>query len=426
MRVPPGPDERTFMTRIARYLLTAGIATSAAVTGMAGTAFAGTPAALPTGAVLGAAAADAIPGSYIVVLKPGSTEAGQVTSASQQLTKRYGGRVKNNYQATVRGFQATMSATEAARLAANPAVQFVEQDAQVRLSGTQTGATWGLDRTDQRSLPLSNTYKYGTAGNVTAYVLDTGIRLSQSEFGGRARYGYDFIDKTANPANHDCNGHGTHVAGTIGGRTYGVAKDVKLVAVRVLDCRGTGSYSAIIAGIDWVTKNAVKPAVANMSLGGSVSAALNAAVTRSIAAGVTYAVAAGNDNTDACNQSPAAAPDAITVGATSNNDARASFSNYGRCVDVFAPGQQITSASYQSDTATAVMSGTSMASPHVAGAAALVLGANPKLTPKQVRDALVNNATADKVISAGSGSPNKLLYTGFLGTPATNGAIGTK
>jgi subtilisin family serine protease len=414
------------MTRIARYLLTAGIATSAAVTGMAGTAFAGTPAALPTRAVLGAAAADAIPGSYIVVLKPGSAEAGQVTSAAQRLTQRYGGRVKNNYQATVRGFQATMSATEAARLAANPAVQFVEQDARVRLSGTQTGATWGLDRVDQRSLPLSNTYTSGTASKVTAYVLDTGIRLSQSEFGGRARYGYDFIDKTANPANQDCNGHGTHVAGTIGGRTYGVAKDVKLVAVRVLDCKGSGSYSAIIAGVDWVTKNAVKPAVANMSLGGSVSAALNAAVTRSIAAGVTYAVAAGNDNTNACNQSPAATPDAITVGATSSNDARASFSNYGTCVDVFAPGQQITSASYKSDTATAVMSGTSMASPHVAGAAALVLGAQPALTPKQVRDALVTNATADKVTSAGSGSPNKLLYTGFLGTPATNGANGSK
>jgi subtilisin family serine protease len=414
------------MTRTARYLLTAGIATFAAVTGMAGTAFAGTPGALPTAAVLGTADAGAIPGSYIVVLKPGSTEAAQVTSASQQLTKRYGGRVKNNYQSTVRGFQASMSQTAAARLAANPAVQFVEQDAQVRLSGTQSGATWGLDRSDQRSLPLSKTYTYGTASNVTAYVLDTGIRLSQSEFGGRARYGYDFIDKTANPKNQDCNGHGTHVAGTIGGKTYGVAKDVKLVAVRVLDCTGNGSYSAIIAGIDWVTKNAVKPAVANMSLGGSVSSALNTAVTRSIAAGVTYAVAAGNDNANACNQSPAAAPDAITVGATTNQDARASFSNYGKCVDIFAPGQSITSASYKNDTATAIMSGTSMASPHVAGAAALVLGAHPAMTPKQVRDALVNNATADKVTSAGSGSPNKLLYTGFIGAPATNGANGSK
>jgi subtilisin family serine protease len=414
------------MTRFARYLMTAGIATTAAVTGLAGAASAGTPAALPTGAVLGTATATAIPGSYIVVLKPGSAEAASVASASQRLTKRYGGKVRNNYLATVRGFQAGMSGTEAARLAANPAVQYVEQDARVRLSGTQTGATWGLDRTDQRALPLSRTYTYGTASTVTAYVLDTGIRLSQNEFGGRASYGYDFVDKTAKPANQDCNGHGTHVAGTIGGRTYGIAKDVKLVAVRVLDCSGSGSYSGIIAGIDWVTKNAVKPAVANMSLGGTVSAALNAAVTRSIASGVTYAVAAGNDNTNACNQSPAAAPDAITVGATTDGDARASFSNYGKCVDLFAPGQQITSASYKSDTATAVMSGTSMASPHVAGAAALVLGANPAFTPAQVRDALVNNATGDKVTSAGSGSPNKLLYTGFLGTSTTNSANTSK
>ena len=404
------------MIRIARYVLGAGVATVAAVTGLAGTALAGTPTALPTGTVLDAGGAGAIAGSYIVVLKPGSTDAAQVTAASQRLTKRYGGRVKNNYLATVRGFQASMTATEAARLAANPSVQFVEQDATVTLSATQTNPTWGLDRTDQRSLPLSKTYTYGSAANVTAYVLDTGIRLTQSEFAGRASYGWDFIDKDSTA--QDCNGHGTHVAGTIGGKTYGVAKDVKLVAVRVLDCTGSGSYSAIIAGIDWVTKNAVKPAVANMSLGGTVNTALNAAVARSIAAGITYAVAAGNDARSACYQSPAAAPDAITVGATTSNDARASFSNYGTCLDIFAPGQQITSASYASDTGTAVMSGTSMAAPHVAGAAALVLGANPTWTPKQVRDALVANATSGVVTSAGSGSPNKLLYTGWLGTPA--------
>jgi subtilisin family serine protease len=402
--------------RVARYVLTAGIATAAAVTGVTGTALAGTPTALPTGTVLDAAGAEAIAGSYIVVLKPGSAEASQVASASQRLAKRYGGRVLNNYLATVRGFQADMTATEAARLAANPAVQFVEQDARVSLSATQTSPTWGLDRIDQRSLPLSKTYTSGSAANVTAYVLDTGIRLSQSEFANRARYGWDYIDKDATA--QDCNGHGTHVAGTIGGKTYGVAKNVNLVGVRVLDCKGSGSYSAIIAGVDWVTKNAVKPAVANMSIGGPVSSALNAAVTRSIAAGVTYAVAAGNDNTNACNQSPAAAPDAITVAATDKNDARASFSNYGKCVDVFAPGVQITSASYKTDTGTATMSGTSMASPHVAGAAALLLGANPTWTPKQVRDALVTNATPNVVTSAGSGSVNKLLYTGWIGATA--------
>jgi subtilisin family serine protease len=391
--------------RVARYLLTAGIATTAAVTGLAGSATAGTPSALPTGTVRAAGAADAIPGSYIVVLK---TAAAEVPSAAQRLVRRYGGRVLTNYLATVRGFHATMTATEATRLAANPAVQFVEQDAKVTLAATQTGPTWGLDRIDQRSLPLTTTYTYGSARGVTAYVLDTGIRLSQHEFTGRARYGWDFIGRDAQA--EDCNGHGTHVAGTIGGTKYGVAKDVNLVAVRVLDCKGSGSYSAIIDGVDWVTRNAVKPAVANMSLGGPASSALNAAVARSIAAGVTYAVAAGNDNTNACNQSPAAAPDALTVAATDKTDRRASFSNYGKCVDIFAPGVQITSASYAGDTGTAVMSGTSMASPHVAGAAAVMLGAHPAWTPKQVRDALVVDATGNVVTSAGSGSPNKLLY----------------
>ena len=405
---------------IARYVFTAAVATAAAVTGMSGVALAGTPIALPTGAVLDAGAAGAIPGSYIVVLKDGTDAATHVTSASQQMIKRYGGQVKNNYLATVRGFQASMTATQAARLAADPSVQFVEQDATVKMGATETNATWGLDRIDQRSLPLSTTYTSGSASGVTAYVLDTGIRLTQKEFGGRARNGWDFIDNDA--VAQDCNGHGTHVAGTIGGKTYGVAKDVKLVAVRVLNCQGSGSYSAIIAGIDWVTKNAVKPAVANMSLGGPVSAALNAAVARSIASGVTYAVAAGNDNTNACNQSPAAEPGAITVGATTSTDARASFSNYGSCVDIFAPGQQITSASYASDTGTAVMSGTSMASPHVAGAAALVLGAHPTWTPTQVRDALVTNADSGLVTSAGTGSPNKLLYTGWLNTTGNSAA----
>jgi subtilisin family serine protease len=399
----------SFSGRFARYAFTAGIATAAAVTGMAGSAQAGTPSALPTGTVR-AAGADAITGSYIVVLKPGSDEAGRVPTASQRLVHRYGGRVANTYSATVRGFQATMTATQAARLAANPAVQFVEQDARVTLSATQTAPTWGLDRIDQRSLPLSRSYTYGSGRGVTAYVLDTGVRLSQTEFAGRVRYGWDAIDKDATA--QDCNGHGTHVAGTIGGTKYGVAKDVNLVAVRVLDCSGSGSYSAIIAGVDWVTKNAVKPAVANMSLGGPVSSALNAAVARSIAAGVTYAVAAGNDNTNACNQSPAATPEALTVAATDRYDRRASFSNYGKCVDVFAPGVQITSASYAGDTSTAVMSGTSMASPHVAGAAALLLGAHPAWTPAQVRDALVANATGGVVTSPGTGSPNKLLYVG--------------
>ena len=403
--------------RTARFALTAGIATAAAVTGIAGTASAGAPTALPTGSIRAAGAADAIAGSYIVVLKSGSAAASRVTSTSQALVKRYGGRVRTNYLSAFRGFQATMTAVEARRLAANPAVDYIEQDATVRMTDTQAAPVWGLDRIDQAALPLSKTYTYRSAANVTAYVLDTGIRTSHSEFGGRASDGWDFIDKDATA--QDCNGHGTHVAGTVGGRTYGVAKDVKLVGVRVLDCRGSGSYSAIIAGIDWVTAHAVKPAVANLSLGGGVSSALNAAVTKSIAAGVTYAVAAGNDDKNACGYSPASTPNAITVGATDSADVRATFSNYGSCLDIFAPGVKITAPGYASDTGTQTMSGTSMAAPHVAGAAALVLGADPAATPAQVLAALTAKASANTVTSPGTGSVNKLLNTSWLNTPAS-------
>ncbi|MFI7541280.1 S8 family serine peptidase [Actinoplanes sp. NPDC049599] len=404
--------------RAARLVLTAGIATAAAVTGVAGTALAGTPTALPTGSIRAAGAADAIAGSYIVVLKPGSAAAARVTSASQELVRRYGGRVRTNYLSAVRGFQANMTATQARRLAANPAVDYVEQDAVVRMADTQTTPVWGLDRIDQTSLPLSKTYTYRSAANVTAYVLDSGLRTSHAEFGGRALNGWDFIDKDA--IAQDCNGHGTHVAGTIGGTTYGVAKDVNLVGVRILDCTGSGSYSAFIAGVDWVTTHAVKPAVANMSVGGPLSATLNAAVAKSIASGVTYAVAAGNDNKDACGFSPAATPDAITVGATDSTDARASFSNLGSCLDIFAPGVQVTAAGYSSDTGTQMMSGTSMAAPHVAGAAALVLAGQPAATPAQVLAELTTNASAGKVTSPGTGSVNKLLNTSWLNaTPTT-------
>ncbi|HEU4346940.1 MAG TPA: S8 family serine peptidase [Actinoplanes sp.] len=398
--------------RAARFVLTAGLAAAAVVTGFAGSATAGTPAALPTGTILRAGAAQAIGNSYIVTFKSGSAAATRVAAASQQLVKRYGGAVVDNYTSAVTGFHAMMTPLQARRLAANPAVQSVEQDALARADVlTQNTPTWGLDRIDQEKLPLSGTYTYGSAATVTAYVLDTGIRISGKDFEGRARNGYDFVDN--DKVAQDCNGHGTHVAGTIGGARYGVAKDVKLVAVRVLGCNGSGSYSAIIKGVDWVTKNAVAPAVANMSLGGTTSSTLNSAVKRSIAAGVTYAVAAGNDDTDACKQSPASLADAITVAATDSADTRASFSNYGTCVDLFAPGVRITSDSSKSDTGTTIMSGTSMASPHVAGAAALVLGASPAFTPKQVRDALVTNASANRVYDR-AGSPNKLLNTSWL------------
>ncbi|MCA2213733.1 S8 family peptidase [Jidongwangia harbinensis] len=399
-------------SRTARLVLTAGVAAAAAVTGAAGSASAGTPRALPTGTVLNAGAPGAIGDSYIVTFRPGSDAAGRVTSASTRLAQRYGGAVAGVYRTAMQGFHVRMTAAAARRLAADPAVAAVEQDARVRIDGVQAGPAWGLDRIDQATLPLSTSYTYRPAANVTAYVLDTGIRIGHTEFGGRARNGYDFID--SDPVANDCNGHGTHVAGTIGGRTYGVAKDVRLVGVRVLDCRGSGSYSTIIAGVDWVTRNATRPAVANMSLGGGGSKALDDAVRRSIAAGITYAVAAGNEARDACTQSPARTPEAITVGATDSTDARAAFSNHGRCLDLFAPGARIGSASSKSDTGVVLMSGTSMASPHVAGVAALVLGAHPGYAPKAVRDAVVANAVPNRVVRRGADSPNRLLCSAWL------------
>jgi subtilisin family serine protease len=400
-------------------------ATAVAVT--AGAMAAGSPAsAAPAeGEILGAGTADAIAGSYVVALKGGAMTA----SSAQSLAGKYGGSVKYAYTNTLRGFAANMSEAQAKRLAADPAVDYVEADQTYRVSGTQANPpSWGLDRIDQRDLPLNQSYTYpDVSQTVRAYILDTGILTTHRTFVNangttRAVHGRDFVDNDADAT--DCQGHGTHVAGTVGGSTYGVAKDVKLVAVRVLDCNGDGSYSAIIAGVDWVTAHASLPAVANMSLGGSRSKALDDAVNRSIAKGVTYAVAAGNDNRDACRQSPADTPAAITVGAVDSKDRRASFSNYGSCLDLFAPGVRIKSATNSSNTATEIMSGTSMASPLVAGAAALVLGAHPGWAPAQVRDELVARAGDGLVGSAGRGSANKLLYTGFLTTTFPNTTAG--
>uniref|UniRef100_UPI000EF7994A S8 family serine peptidase n=1 Tax=Streptomyces sp. S1 TaxID=718288 RepID=UPI000EF7994A len=279
--------------------------------------------------------------------------------------------------------------------------------------------SWGLDRVDQRDLPVDNSYTYPTtASNVTAYVLDSGVRLSHRDFGGRAISGYDFIDNDSNAS--DCSGHGTHVAGTLGGSSYGVAKGVKIVSVRVLNCQGNSgsSWAPVLAGIDWVTKNAKKPAVVNMSIGGGKIQSVNDAVAASVASGVTAVVAAGNNNANSCSYSPASTPSAITVGATNSWDARATGwnngqgSNYGSCLDIFAPGDSIVSTSNSGDTASRSDSGTSMAAPHVAGAAALLLAANPTWTPAQVRDKLVADATSGKVTDPRTGSPNKLLYTG--------------
>lgn len=368
------------------------------------------------GSIRGAGAPGAIAGQYIVVLNDDVASAASVSSSAHTLAAKVGGSVHESYQTAVRGFSARLSVKAAKRLAAEPSVSYVEQDHRVTLSGTQFKPTWGLDRIDQRNLPVSASYTSGSAANVTVYVLDTGVRTTHSEFGGRARSGYDFIGNDADAA--DCQGHGTHVAGTVAGATYGVAKNAKIVALRVLGCDGNGSYSAIIAGVDWVTRNAVKPAVANMSFGGSTSDALEAALKKSIASGVTYVLAGGNQNVNACTVSPARTPQAITVGATDASDGRAPFSNFGSCLDLFAPGVNVVSSANSGNTATTAMSGTSMATPHVAGAAALYLAAHPTATPQQVRDALVNNATSGKVTNPASGSPNKLLYIGGLSTPA--------
>jgi len=393
---------------------------AALATGTVAAAGAGPAVAAPIGEIRLAGSANAVPGSYIVVLKDGAVgvrgaaRATATGAKARALARTYGGQVSQVYGTALTGFGARMSETAAKRLAADPAVAYVEQNQVVTVQATQTGATWGLDRIDQRSLPLSTTYTYpSTAPGVHAYIIDTGILTTHNEFGGRATSGYDFVDNDTDAT--DCNGHGTHVAGTVGGATYGVAKEVKLVAVRVLNCSGSGTTAGVVAGIDWVTSNATKPAVANMSLGGGASTTLDTAVTNSIASGVTYGVAAGNGNIfgirqNACNYSPARVPTAITVGATQSNDAAASFSNYGACVDILAPGVGITSSWYSSNTATNTISGTSMATPHVVGAAALVLAANPGYTPAQVAASLTGSATSGVVTNPGTGTPNLLLY----------------
>jgi serine protease len=358
----------------------------------------------------------AIPGQYIVVLDDRQVARGDVPQVADALARQHGGRLARVYNRAIRGFAITVSATGAAALARHPRVRYVEQDSERFIVDVQGSAPWGLDRIDQRDRPLSGTYIYNTyASNVHAYIIDTGIRSTHGDFAGRVASGFTSI-ADGNGTN-DCNGHGTHVAGTVGGTTYGVAKGVTLYPVRVLNCQGSGSTSGVIAGIDWVTANHVSPAVANMSLGGGASTALDDAVRNSVAAGVTYAVAAGNSNANACSSSPSRVSQALTVGSSTSSDARSSFSNFGTCVDLFAPGSSITSAWHTSDTATNAISGTSMASPHVAGAAALYLSVNPTAAPAAVHAAIVDNASVNKLSSIGTGSPNRLLYSIFGGTP---------
>jgi len=360
------------------------------------------------------ASARVIPGSYIVVFKP---EVSDVPGLARQLVDGHGGALRFTYTAALKGFAADLPEQALEALRRNPNVSYVEPDGVVEHFGGGTEpappAPWGLDRVDQRTLPLSASYTWGTSGaGVHVYIIDTGIRTTHQDFGGRATWAFSSAKGKDGQLDTDCHGHGTHVAGTVGGTRFGVAKEVQLYAVQVLDCSGSGTWSGVIAGIDWVTANHRSPAVANMSLGGSYTQSVNDAVAGSIASGVVYAVAAGNSATDACTFSPASTPTALTVGAISKTDARSSYSNTGSCVDLFAPGTFVLSAWKDSDTDAVYLSGTSMASPHVAGAAALYLETHPGASPATVASELLAATTKDRITDAGAGSPNLLLFTG--------------
>lgn len=413
--------------RVAATLVAAAMVTAGAVAASAGSA-----SAADTDAPLKVAAKGKVPGKYIVVLKDG---------AGATVARRNNVATSRVFTRAISGFAANLTAAQLAKVRKDPSVKYVEEDALARANAkpappptdpdapkpgvataphdeppgpgvkaiiktVQTGATWGIDRVDQRNLPLNQQYRYtGTGAGVTAYVIDTGINATHTLFGGRASGGFTSIDD--GHGTDDCYGHGTHVAGTIGSSTYGVAKGVKLVGVRVLDCSGSGTWSQVLAGIDWVTYTHSGPSVANMSLGGGFSQAINDAVGSSLAQGVAYSLSAGNENSNACDVSPASTPGALTVGATDITDTRAYFSNYGTCLDLFAPGVNITSTYIGSNTATAVFSGTSMAAPHVAGIVALFLQANPSATPFTVNAVMRSEGAWGPIINPGPGSPNR-------------------
>jgi subtilisin family serine protease len=357
--------------------------------------------------------ARAIPNRYIVVLDQDAAGVkGDFTAAVREadsVLASLGRGPDQVFAHAINGFSATMTEHEAIALSEDPRVAFVEEDQIMEAVVTQSNPPWGLDRIGQRDLPLNRSYSYTTTGaGVHAYIIDTGIRTTHTQFTGRIGNGAGFVND--GQGTNDCNGHGTHVAGTVGGTTYGVAKGVTLHAVRVLSCSGSGSNSGVIAGVNWVTANRIRPAVANMSLGGGASSALDTAVNNSINSGVTYAVAAGNSNTNAANSSPARVAAAITVGSSTQTDARSSFSNFGSVVDIFAPGSSIQSAWRTSDTATATLSGTSMATPHVAGVAARILQTNTGASAATVRNEIVNTATLNHLSGLPAGTANRLLF----------------
>ncbi|MFC4001322.1 S8 family peptidase [Prauserella oleivorans] len=394
-------------SRKLRRSLTAGVVV-AGVTGAVVSMGAAAHAA-PQGQILSANTPTAVDGSYIVVLEENTLTAA-VADVASRLAGEYGANVVKTYDTALTGFSITADEAEAKRLAADDNVAYVVQNQRVHAADTQQSPpSWGLDRIDQAELPLDDAYTYSTpADNVTAYVIDTGVQADHPDFGGRVSGGADFIDNDDDPS--DENGHGTHVAGTIGGETYGVAKGVQIVPVRVLDANGSGTTDGVVSGIEWVAENASGPSVANMSLGGTADEALDTAVRGAIEAGVTFGVAAGNEGTDAGNSSPARVTEAITVAASDNADAQADFSNYGEVVDLYAPGVDITSAWNNGGEDT--ISGTSMATPHVVGAAALYLAENPEAAPADVESALTSSATPDVITNPTGGTPNLLLNTG--------------